>query len=130
MLKIGKATSGILARFQFQGAKGAFFLGLAYGLLSGVCTFGFIAPILGIITLQKSFATGVAMLVLFGIGHCMPLAFCGIFSTRTMELLHSLAGQKTVAMLRKLATVGIAGLGIYFFCASFCLSISFPFIAC
>lgn len=108
------ATSGVLARFHFQGAKGAFFLGLAYGLLSGVCTFGFIAPILGIITLQKFFATGVAMLVLFGIGHCMPLAVCGIFSARTMELLHCRAGQKTVAILRKLATVGIAGLGIYF----------------
>jgi cytochrome c-type biogenesis protein len=107
-------AGGALTRFQLQGAKGAFLLGLAYGLLSGVCTFGFIAPILGIITLQKAFATGVAMLLLFGIGHCLPLAVCGIFSARTMELLHSRAGQKAVTVLRKLAAAVIAGLGIYF----------------
>jgi cytochrome c-type biogenesis protein len=112
------ATGTVLARFQFQGAKGAFLLGLAYGLLSGVCTFGFIAPILGIITLQEEIAIGAAMLVLFGIGHCLPLAVCGIFSARTMELLHGHAGQRVVATMRKLAAVVIAGLGIYFLLAA------------
>jgi cytochrome c-type biogenesis protein len=109
------STSGnLLARFRFQGARGAFGLGLAYGLLSGVCTFGFIAPIIGVITLRQEIAMGVAMLLLFGIGHCLPLVICGIFSARTMELLHSRAGQTAVAVMRKLAAVAIAGLGIYF----------------
>jgi hypothetical protein len=31
-----------------------------------------------------------------------------------MELLHSRAGQTAVAVMRKLAAVAIAGLGIYF----------------
>lgn len=113
------ATGSVLARFQIQGAKGAFILGLAYGFLSGVCTFGFIAPILGIITLQKEIATGVAMLVLFGVGHCLPLIVCGVFSARTMGLLHSHAGQKIVAAMRRLAAVVIAGLGVYFTMAPF-----------
>ena len=113
------ATGRVLARFQIQGAKGAFILGLAYGFLSGVCTFGFIAPILGIITLQKEIATGVAMLVLFGVGHCLPLIVCGVFSARTMGLLHSHAGQKIVAAMRRLAAVVIAGLGVYFTMAPF-----------
>lgn len=108
------ATGNILARFHIQGATGAFILGLAYGILSGVCTFGFIAPILGLITLQKEIATGVAMLVLFAIGHCLPLVICGVFSARTMELLHSHAGLRTVAVMRKLAAVVMAGLGAYF----------------
>ena len=108
------ATGNVLARFQIQGARGAFILGLAYGFLSGVCTFGFIAPILGLITLQKEGATGIAMLVLFGLGHCLPLVVCGIFSARTMGLLHSHAGQKVVAAMRKLAALVIAGLGLYF----------------
>ena len=108
------ATGNILARFHIQGAAGAFILGLAYGILSGVCTFGFIAPILGLITLQKEIATGVAMLVLFAIGHCLPLVICGVFSARTMELLHSHAGLRTVAVMRKLAAVVMAGLGAYF----------------
>lgn len=109
------STSGnLLGRFHIQGAKGAFLLGLAFGTLSGVCTFGFIAPILGIITLQNEFTSGIAMLALFALGHCLPLVICGVFSARTMELLHSHAGQKVVAVMRKLAAVAIAGLGGYF----------------
>ncbi|MEJ2689344.1 MAG: cytochrome c biogenesis protein CcdA [Deltaproteobacteria bacterium] len=113
------ATGNLLSRFQVQGAKGALLLGLAYGFLSGVCTFGFIAPILGIITLQKEIATGVVMLVLFGLGHCLPLMLCGMFSARTMELLHSHAGRKVVTATRKTASAVIAGLGVYFTVISF-----------
>ncbi len=112
------ATGNVLSRLKIQGAPGALVLGLAYGLLSGVCTFGFITPILGIITLQEEIAIGIAMLVLFGIGHCLPLVVCGIFSARTMELLHGHAGQRVVATMRKLAAVVIAGLGIYFLLAA------------
>jgi cytochrome c-type biogenesis protein len=108
------ATGNVLARFQIQGAKGAFILGLAYGSLSGVCTFGFIAPILGMITMQEQMATGIAMLVLFASGHCLPLIVCGMFSARTMGLLHSHVGQKMVMAMRRLAAVVIAGLGVYF----------------
>ncbi len=108
------ATGNVLARFQIQGAPGAFILGLAYGFLSGVCTFGFIAPILGLITLQNEIASGIAMLVLFGLGHCLPLVICGMFSARTMELLHSHAGQRAVAIMRKLAALVITALGCYF----------------
>ncbi|MBU0675901.1 MAG: sulfite exporter TauE/SafE family protein [Proteobacteria bacterium] len=108
------ATGNVLNRFQIQGMRGAFILGLAYGTLAGVCTFGFIAPILGIITLQKEIITGILMLVLFGIGHCLPLVVCGMFSARTMELLHSHTGRKTVATMRKLAAGVIGGLAVYF----------------
>jgi len=108
------ATGNVLSRFLIQGAKGAFIIGLAYGMLAGVCTFGFIAPILGVITLRKELVTGVAMLVLFGLGHCLPLVVCGMFSARTMELLHSRAGQRTVAIMRKTAAGVVAGLGVYF----------------
>jgi len=107
-------TGNVLSRFQIQGKFGAFFLGLAYGILSGVCTFGFIAPILGIITLQKEIITGGSMLILFGVGHCLPLVVCGIFSARTMELLHSHTGQKIVMVMRKSAAVVIAVMGVYF----------------
>jgi cytochrome c-type biogenesis protein len=113
------ANGNVLSRLQIQGAKGALVLGLAYGVLSGVCTFGFIAPILGVITLQKEIATGVAMLVLFGIGHCLPLVVCGMFSARTMELMHSSAGQKMVAGARKMAAMVIAVLGGYFLALPF-----------
>jgi cytochrome c-type biogenesis protein len=108
------ATGNFIARFQIQGSMGAFILGLAYGVLSGVCTFGFLAPILGMITLQEARFIGIGMLVLFGVGHCLPLILCGMFSARTMELLHGHTGQKVVWLMRKLAAVVIAGLGVYF----------------
>ena len=108
------ATGNALSRFRMQGALGAFVLGLGYGFLSGACTFGFIAPILGIITLQKEVVTGVAMLVLFGVGHCLPLVVCGMFSARTMQLLNSHTGQRVVMVMRKAAALVVGGLGIYF----------------
>ena len=113
------AGGSVLSRFQIQEGKGAFILGLAYGFLSGACTFGFIAPILGVITLQKEMASGIIMLVLFGVGHCLPLILCGVFSARTMGLLHSHGGQRTVAAMRKLAAMVIAALGVYFIVAPF-----------
>ena len=113
------ATGNVLSRFQIQGAPGAFILGLAYGLLSGVCTFGFIAPILGVITLRQESVTGVAMLVLFAVGHCLPLVVCGMFSARTMEILHSRAGRQVMAGARKGAATVIAVLGVYFLALPF-----------
>ncbi|MEW6220242.1 MAG: cytochrome c biogenesis protein CcdA [Thermodesulfobacteriota bacterium] len=108
------ATGNVLSRLHVQGARGAFILGLAYGVLSGVCTFGFLAPILGLITLHQEIAFGGIMLVLFAAGHCLPLAVCGMCSARTMELLHSRAGRQAVAGGRKVAAAVIAGLGVYF----------------
>jgi cytochrome c-type biogenesis protein len=108
------ATGNAISRFQMRGPFGALVLGLGYGFLSGACTFGFIAPIIGVITLQKEVVTGVLMLALFGIGMCLPLVICGMFSARTMELLHSHNGQKLVLVMRKLAAVLIFVLGVYF----------------
>jgi cytochrome c-type biogenesis protein len=107
-------TSGVMQRFQVKGLPGSFLLGLAYGFLSGVCTFGFIAPILGIITLQDAIVYGFFMLVLFGAGHCLPLVAAGIFSARVMEVMDNLAWQKGQLIMRKSAGVVIIGLGCYF----------------
>ena len=55
MLGVEKcAVSGnLMYRLNLRGLSGAFVLGLAYGILSGSCTFGFIVLILAIITVQK-----------------------------------------------------------------------------
>jgi cytochrome c-type biogenesis protein len=66
---------GLLARIRVKGAAGALVLGLAYGILSGSCTFGFIAPILAIITVQEQILTGLVFIVLFGLGHCRGRQF-------------------------------------------------------
>jgi len=108
------SNRSFLSRCAFSGAWGAFILGLAYGLLSGVCTFGFLAPILGIIAVQGKVLFGIAMLAVFAVGHCLPLALVGIFSARLMEFLDQSAWQQGVIYLRRFAAVVIAGLGCYF----------------
>jgi len=76
-----------LYRINLTGIMGAFVLGLAYGILSGSCTFGFIAPILAIITVQEKIATGILFILLFGMGHCLPLVIAGS-SMATVKEIH------------------------------------------
>jgi len=61
MLGVEKCSlsGGLLYRLNLKGLSGAFGLGLAFGILSGSCTFGFIAPILAIITMQQQIAIGI-----------------------------------------------------------------------
>src|SRR5512138_91718 len=79
MLGVEKCTlSGTwLHRLNVRGFGGAFLLGLAYGVLSGSCTFGFIAPILAIITVQQKVLTGILFILLFALGHCIPIMIAG-----------------------------------------------------
>jgi cytochrome c-type biogenesis protein len=67
-------SSSLFYRLNLRGLGGALVLGLAYGILSGSCTFGFIAPILALITIQQKIATGVLFILLFAIGHC-PVSY-------------------------------------------------------
>jgi cytochrome c-type biogenesis protein len=108
------ATRGVLQRLQVRGLWGSFILGLAYGFLSGVCTFGFIAPILGIIMIQKAITYGMLMLILFAAGHCFPLVVAGIFSAHVMEVLQGHSWQKGILVMRKIAGAIIIGIGSYF----------------
>ncbi len=107
-------SSGLLGRIRIKGLLGAFLLGLAYGVLSGSCTFGFIAPILAIITIQQKIVTGLIFIVLFGIGHCIPIAIAGSSTATVKRLLESSSFYEGGLWFRRCAGVGIGLLGIYF----------------
>ncbi len=111
----GCSMSGCLfGRMKIKGLLGAFLLGLAYGVLSGSCTFGFIAPILAIITIQQKIATGIILIVLFGIGHCIPIAIAGSSTAKVRRLLENSSFHGGGLWFRRCAAVGIGLLGIYF----------------
>lgn len=110
-------SGGLLARIRVKGAAGALVLGLAYGILSGSCTFGFIAPILAIITVQEQILTGLVFIVLFGLGHCLPIAVAGSSTALVQRCLANSAWQQGSHYFRKLAGVGIGVLGVYFLSA-------------
>lgn len=107
-------SGGLMSRFKLKGLFGAFVLGLAYGLLSGSCTFGFIAPILAFITIQEKVAIGIFYIVLFGIGHCIPIAAAGSSTALVQRLISSGNFQKGSIWFRKLAGVSIGLFGLYF----------------
>lgn len=121
MLGIAKCAmpGSMMGKLQIKGALGAFYLGLAYGVLSGSCTFGFIAPILAIITVQKEVATGVILILLFAIGHCLPIAIAGSSTATVKRLMGNSAFGRSSTWFRKGAGVLIAGLGCYFIALPF-----------
>ena len=116
MLGIAKCSflGGLLPRLTIKGLAGAFVLGLAYGVLSGSCTFGFIAPILAIVSVQAKLLTGLLFIILFAIGHCIPIVVAGSSTAMVKRLLASSSWQQSGRFIRRLAGALIALLGVYF----------------
>lgn len=111
----GCSMSGsLMGRIRIKGLFGAFVLGLAYGVLSGSCTFGFIAPILAIITIQQKILTGIIYIILFGIGHCIPIAVAGSSTAKVKKLLANSSFHEGSQWFRKCAGAAIGLLGLYF----------------
>jgi len=107
-------SGSLLYRLNFKGLAGALALGLGYGILSGSCTFGFIAPILAIITVQQEVATGIIFILLFAIGHCLPIAVAGSSTAAVRRLVENSTWQDAGGWFRKAAGVVICLLGLYF----------------
>jgi cytochrome c-type biogenesis protein len=107
-------SASLLDRLNVRGLFGAFILGLAYGVLSGSCTFGFIAPILAIITIQQKVALGILFILLFAIGHCLPIVVAGSSGAAVRGLLENSTWQGAGNWFRRGAGAVIGILGVYF----------------
>lgn len=82
-----------------RGALGAWLFGLVFGVALGPCTFGFMAPVLGITfglaNTAALFAFG--LLLLFALGHCAVIALAGVSSSwvqRWLDWQHGTPGAK------------------------------------
>jgi cytochrome c-type biogenesis protein len=116
MLGVEKCSmsGNLLYRLNLKGIGGAFVLGLAYGVLSGSCTFGFIAPILAIITVQQKIAAGILLILLFAIGHCLPIMVAGSSTASVRKVIENRSWQTGGQWFRRGAGVLIGMLGLYF----------------
>ncbi|NDY74593.1 cytochrome C biosynthesis protein [Desulfobacter hydrogenophilus] len=121
MLGVEKCSmsGSLLYRLKLKGKLGAFVLGLAYGVLSGSCTFGFIAPILAIITVQEKIATAIILIVLFAVGHCLPIVIAGSSTAAVKKLLENSAWNGAGTWFRKGAGTLVCFLGVYFIISPF-----------
>ena len=107
-------SGSMLYRLKLRGIHGAFGLGLAYGILSGSCTFGFIAPILAIVTVQQKIFAGSVMMIFFALGHCLPIVAAGSSTAMVRKLTESSAWQGAGLWFRRCAGIVIALQGAYF----------------
>ena len=107
-------SGALLYRLKLRGIHGALGLGLAYGILSGSCTFGFIAPILAIVTLQQQILFGSLLMVLFALGHCLPIVVAGSSTAMVRKITESGTWQGAGLWFRRGAGMVIALLGVYF----------------
>ena len=82
-----------------RGVLGALLFGLLFGVALGPCTFGFMAPVLGVTFGAAKTAPALAMgvLVFFGLGHCTVIGMAGVSSTwvqRWLNWQNETAGAK------------------------------------
>lgn len=111
---ICKLPSGGLGNLQMRGYSGALALGLAYGILSGACTFGFIAPILAFITVHEQAAKGMSLILFFALGHCLPIMAAGSSAALAQRMLADKGMQKATLWGRKVAGGLVITIGVYF----------------
>jgi cytochrome c-type biogenesis protein len=114
-----KISGSMFYRMNLRGIRGALVLGLAYGILSGSCTFGFIAPILAVVTIQQEWAAGSVMMLFFALGHCLPVVIAGSSTAMVRKLMENRAWLDAGNWFRRGAGVIIGLMGVYFMARPF-----------
>lgn len=98
-----------------RGPWGAFLFGFVFGVALGPCTFGFMAPVLGVTFSlageQPLFAYGV--LVLFGLGHCAVIGIAGVSTSWVQRWLAWQDGTQGAQWLRRACGVCVCAAGVY-----------------
>jgi cytochrome c-type biogenesis protein len=69
---------------------------------------------LAIITIQKQVATGISYILLFAVGHCLPIVVAGSSTAAVRKLMENSTWQGTGIWFRRAAGIVIVFLGVYF----------------
>jgi len=114
-----RLSGGLMARLRVRGISGALIMGLGYGLLSGSCTFGFLAPLLAVITVQDQVLTGVGLILAFALGHCLPIVVAGSSAALARRIMEQRLFSGGSQWVRRAAGVLVGLLGVYFLALPF-----------
>lgn len=114
-----KLSGGLMSRLKVRGISGALIMGLGYGLLSGSCTFGFLAPLLAVITVQEQVLTGVGLILAFALGHCLPIVIAGSSAALARRIMEQKVFSGGSQWVRRAAGVCVGLLGLYFIALPF-----------
>lgn len=98
-----------------RGLLAAFILGLVFGIALGPCTFGFMAPVLMVsfATAKTSLVYAVALLTVFGLGHCAVIAAAGTSAEAVQRYLNWNERSKGATIMRRICGVLVLIGGIY-----------------
>ena len=99
-----------------RGPLGAFLFGLVFGVALGPCTFGFMAPVLGVTFGVAASAPVLALgvLVLFASGHCVVIGLAGASSMWVQRWLAWQNGTPGAKWLRRACGALVLLAGVYF----------------
>jgi len=86
-----------------KGMLAAFILGLIFGIALGPCTFAYMAPMLGVTfkVSQTNLLYGVALLLVYGLGHCSVIVFAGTFTEVVQRYMNWNEKSKGAVILKK-----------------------------
>lgn len=104
--RVGMKRKGMLA---------AFILGLVFGIALGPCTFAYMAPMLGVTfkVASTSLAYGIALLVVYGVGHCSVIVFAGTCTELVQRYMNWNEKSKGAVILKKICGVLVLLGGLY-----------------
>ena len=98
-----------------KGMLAAFILGLVFGIAIGPCTFAYMAPMLAVTFKVASTALlyGIALLVLYGIGHCSVIVVAGTSTGLVQRYLNWNEKSRGAIVLKRLCGVLVLLAGLY-----------------
>ena len=108
--------SGVVPqRSLARGWKGAFLLGLIFGIGLGPCTFAYMAPVLGVAfsMATSNLLQAFTLVAAFGVGHCAVIVAAGTLTKKVQNYLNWSENSKTVSYIKKICGVLVILGGIY-----------------
>jgi len=98
-----------------RGAWAALLLGLIFGIALGPCTFAYMAPMLAVTfkVAATSAVFGAALLVAYGLGHCLVIALAGASSAWVQRTLDWNAESRAGGLIKKACGVLVILGGLY-----------------
>ena len=101
--------------FKMRGFTAAFILGLVFGIAIGPCTFAYMAPVMAISfkVAANNLPYAVALLVIYGIGHCSVIVLAGTSMELVQNYLDWNAASRGTLVLRRICGVLVIIGGLY-----------------
>jgi cytochrome c-type biogenesis protein len=106
---------------SYQGWFSSFLMGFIFGIGLGPCTFGFMAPVLGVVFEVSASDPALAggLITAFAIGHCFVIALAGSFIKVVQKYLHWTESSKATTIIRRICGALVILGGLYLLLKNF-----------